>query len=159
MKSQVNGTLHFLDVLVSKKSHGSFSHRDFSKKMQTEYIHCHSHHHPWQKLRVHASSHRYNSQKLGILNRIVTHALRVLDKDHLKDEKPHLLNVFEYIRSQCFMFFKKQTKFQGLRKILGIWLPMFNFPLYKEQFTRFLSFLGSMMFHPLSNPWTQSKSP
>lgn len=59
MEYEVNGSIPFLDVVVSRKSDGSFSRGVFfCKKMKTEeYIHVQSHHYPSQKLGVHADSH------------------------------------------------------------------------------------------------------
>ena len=58
----MDGSLPFLDVLLSRNDDGSFSHQVFRKKMHTEkYLHANSHHFP--------------AQKLGVLNTLVTEPL------------------------------------------------------------------------------------
>lgn len=45
MEIEVDGSLPFLNVLISKKEYGSFSHQVFRKKTHTEqYLHTNSHH-------------------------------------------------------------------------------------------------------------------
>lgn len=82
MNPKVNGSLPFLDVLVSKKGDGSFSHQIFHKKTHTEQY-------------LHVATHNYPSQKLRVLNTLATHVLRFSKESHLEDEKTHMLNVFE----------------------------------------------------------------
>ena len=43
---------------------------------------------------LHASSHHFPAQKLGVLNTLATRALRISDKESLENEKSHLLDVF-----------------------------------------------------------------
>lgn len=53
MESDINGSLPFLNVLVSNKYDGSFSHQVFHNKMHTEqYLHVDSHHYPKKSLGV-----------------------------------------------------------------------------------------------------------
>lgn len=81
MEKEIDGCLPFLDILISKNSDGSLSHRVFWKKTHTEQY-------------FHASSHHFRAQKLGVLNTLATRALRISDKKSFKKEKSHLLNVF-----------------------------------------------------------------
>ncbi len=81
MEFECNGSIPFLDILLSRNDDGSFSHQVFRKKTHTEqYLHANSHHFP--------------AQKLGVLNTLATRALRVSNENHLKEEKAHLLSVF-----------------------------------------------------------------
>lgn len=81
MEQEVDGCLLFLYVLISKNGDDSFSHQVFWKKTHTEQY-------------LHASSHHFPAQKLGVLKMIVTRALRIFDTKNLDKEKAHLLNVF-----------------------------------------------------------------
>lgn len=99
MEFEVNGSF-FLDVLISKKDDGFFSHQVFRKKTHT-------------KQYLHAKSHHYPAQKLGVLNTLATRALRVSDENHLVDEKTHLLSVFKkngYNRFQGIKAFLKASQ-------------------------------------------------
>lgn len=80
MEFEVNGSLPFLYVLISKKDDGFFSHQVFRKKTHIDQY-------------LHAKSHHYPAQKLGVLNTPATRALRVSDENHLVNEKTHLLSV------------------------------------------------------------------
>lgn len=95
---EVDGSLPFLDVLISKKDGGSFSHQVFWKKTHTEEY-------------LHASSHDFLAQNLGILNTLATWALQVSDENHLEDEKTHLLKVFNK---------NGDSRSQGLRAFLNV---------------------------------------
>jgi hypothetical protein len=82
MEIEVDGSLPFLDVHVTKKPYGSMVHQVYKKKTHTEqYLHAKSHHHP--------------TQKLGVLNTLNTKALRISNEDHLEEEKIHILEVFK----------------------------------------------------------------
>jgi len=81
MEKEVNGCLPFLDILISKNKDGSLSHSMFWKKTHTEqYLHAYSHHFP--------------AQKMGVLNTLATHALRISDNESFDKERSHLLNAF-----------------------------------------------------------------
>ncbi len=96
MEIEVDGSFPFLDVLVWKKDVGSFSHQVFHKKTHTkQYLHANSHHFP--------------TQELGVLNTLATLDLRVSNEIHLVNEKTHLLNVFEL---------NGYKKYQGIRAFL-----------------------------------------
>lgn len=72
----------FLDVLISKKRDGSLARRIYRKKTHIDrYLHTNSHH--------------YHSQKIRVINTLVTHAIRVSNKDHLDQELQHLSIVFK----------------------------------------------------------------
>ena len=90
MEIEVDGSLPFLSVLISKKDEASFSHQVFWNKTQKEkYLHANSHHFP--------------TQKLGVLNTLGIWSLRASDENHIDDEKTHLLKVFNkngYSKSQ-----------------------------------------------------------
>ena len=84
MEEEDNGSIPFLDVLVTRKVDGTLGHKVFRKKMHTEsYLHPDSHHHP--------------SQKIGVLNTLAIRASRISDLEHLKDENNHLTNIFKSI--------------------------------------------------------------
>ena len=76
-----NIALPFLNTLVIKKQDGGIAHKVYRKKIHTEqYLHALSQHHL--------------NQKMGVLNTLITRALRVSDKDHIESEKEHLHGVF-----------------------------------------------------------------
>lgn len=77
----VDGFLPFLDILISKNSDDSLSHQVFRKKTHTEQY-------------LHASSHHFPAQKMGVLNSLATRALSISDKKSFEKEKSHLLDVF-----------------------------------------------------------------
>ena len=82
MDIEENNKLPFLDVLISRKEDGSVSHQVYRKNTHTDrYLHADSHHFPPQKIRV--------------INTLVTKALRISDKEHIKEEIDHLEKVFE----------------------------------------------------------------
>jgi len=77
MEIEENNKIHFLDVLISRKEDGSVSHQVYRKKTHTDrYLHADSHHFP--------------PQKIGVINTLVTRALRIFDKEHIKEEIDHL---------------------------------------------------------------------
>ena len=78
-KRWINLTPSFL---ISRKEDGSISHQVYRKKTHTyRYLHANSHHFP--------------SQKVGMINTLVTRALRISDKEHIKEEIDHLAKVFK----------------------------------------------------------------
>lgn len=74
MEFESNGSLPFLDILLSRIDDGSFSHQVFHKKTH-------------MKQYLHANSHQFPAQKFGVLNTLATRALRVYDYNHLNEEK------------------------------------------------------------------------
>ena len=81
MELETNMSLPFLDVLISRKEDGSLAHQVFRKKTHTEkYLHANSHHFP--------------PQKLGIITTLATRAHRISDGDHIDQELEHLHQVF-----------------------------------------------------------------
>jgi len=81
MELEENGSIPFLDVLITRKEDGTLGHRVFRKKTNTEsYLHVDSHRHP--------------SQKIGFINTLAIRASRISDTDHLQEEKDHLKEVF-----------------------------------------------------------------
>ena len=81
MELEENGSIPFLDVLLTRKEDGTLGHEVFRKKTHTEsYLHADSHHHP--------------SQNIGFLNTLVVRASRTSDTEHLEKEKDHLKEVF-----------------------------------------------------------------
>ena len=82
MEIEENNRLPFLDVLISRNEDGSISHQVYRKKTHTDrYLHANSHHFP--------------PQKVGVINTLVTRALRISDKDHIKEEIDHLTKFFK----------------------------------------------------------------
>jgi hypothetical protein len=59
MELEENISIPFLDILISKKDNGLLSHQVYRKINHTDhYLHANSHHHP--------------TQKLGVINTLVT---------------------------------------------------------------------------------------
>ena len=118
MEKEENGCLPFLDVLISKKADGSFSHQVFRKKTHTEQY-------------LHASSHHFPAQKLGVLSTLATRAVRISDKESLETEKAHLLDVFEkngykrHLGQKAFLKARKEPSTRKVPKdhVLGVNLP------------------------------------
>ena len=82
MEIEDNKSLPFLDVLVSRNKDRSISHQMFRKKTHTDrYLHANSHHFP--------------PQKVGVINTLVTRSLRISDKEHIKEEIDHLEFFFD----------------------------------------------------------------
>ena len=64
-----------------RKQHGSLGHQVYKKETHTyRYLHAESHHHL--------------TKKNDIINTLVTHAIKIADKDHLKQELDHLIKAF-----------------------------------------------------------------
>lgn len=106
MEIKINDILPFLDVLISKRNDVSFSHQVFQKKTHMEQY-------------LHASAHHFLAQKFGVLNTLAACAVRVSVKDHLEEEKTHLLKFFNhngYSWSQGLRAFLKARKGPKLRK-------------------------------------------
>lgn len=81
MEVEVNKSLPFLDILITRNDDGSISHQVYRKTTHTEqYLHASSHHHP--------------THKIGVLNTLATRALRISDQEHLEKEIEHLIKVF-----------------------------------------------------------------
>jgi len=98
MEIEVDGSLPFLDVCLTKKLDGSLAHQVCRKKTHIEqYLHAEFHHH--------------SAQNLGVLNTLATKALRISDEDHLEEEKSHLLKVFK--NSGC-------NKHQGVKAFQNV---------------------------------------
>jgi len=77
MERGKNEQLPFLDVLVRKQANGKFSTGVHRKSTHTDrYLHADSHHCP--------------TQKMGLLDTMATRAVRIADKDHIKEEKGYL---------------------------------------------------------------------
>jgi hypothetical protein len=78
METEENGRIPFLDVMVEKKTDGSFGHSVYRKKTHTDrYLHAASHHHP--------------SQKAGLIKTLVHRAKTISDQDSIRREKDHLV--------------------------------------------------------------------
>lgn len=79
MEIENNGSLPFLDVLVSRNPDGSIAHSVYRKPTHTDrYLHASSHHHP--------------SQKLSVINSLVHRAFSVSQGPGLKQELNHVTN-------------------------------------------------------------------
>jgi len=80
MELEENKSIPFLDILISKKEDGSLSHQVYQKLTHSDrYLHANSHHHP--------------TQKCGIINTLVTRALR--QGTHWTRTKTPRKNVFK----------------------------------------------------------------
>ena len=81
MELEENGRIPFLDILISKRNDSTLSHEVHRKKTHTDrYVHAKSHHHP--------------VQKIGVINTLVTRAMRLSDEEHIEQELRHLKEVF-----------------------------------------------------------------
>ena len=66
--------LPFLDTMIIRKQDRGISHKMYRKKTHTEqYLHTLSHHHP--------------QQKMGVMNTLITRAIRISDTEQLEAEK------------------------------------------------------------------------
>jgi hypothetical protein len=82
MELEENNNIPFLDILISKKNNGVLSHQVYRKKTHTDqYLHANSHHHP--------------AQKFGVINTLVTQAIRIFDVEHTEQELKHLEDMFK----------------------------------------------------------------
>lgn len=60
----------------------SLGHQVYRKKTHTkQYLHANSHHHP--------------SQKVGVINTLTTHALRISNNEHFNQAKRQLIDSFK----------------------------------------------------------------
>ena len=106
------------DIIISKNEDSSLSHRMFRKKTHT-------------KQYLHASSHHFLAQTLGVLNTLVTHALRISDERSFDEEKSNFLNVFvengysRYLGQKAFRKATKNSlaKREPKERIPGVHLP------------------------------------
>ena len=74
MELEESNCLPFLDTLIIRKQNGGVSHKVYRKKTHTEqYLHALSHHHP--------------QQKMGVMNTLITKAIKISDTEHLESEK------------------------------------------------------------------------
>ena len=97
MEVEEDNKIPFLDVLITKKNGGALGHQVYRKKTHTDrYLHADSHHLP--------------TQKVGVLNTLITRAIKISDEDHLELEIDHLTNVFQmngYNKDQIRRVIKK----------------------------------------------------
>jgi predicted GIY-YIG superfamily endonuclease len=100
MEIENEGSLPFLDVLVTKKSNGTLSHAVYRKATHTDrYLNAASHHHP--------------IQKNAVLNTLVNRALAISSEENLKQEKLHLIKTLQqngYTKSSIHRAIKNQEK-------------------------------------------------
>jgi len=117
-EQEVDGCLPFLDIHISRNDDGSLAHRVFRKKIHIEQY-------------LHASSHHFPAQKMGVLSTLATRALRISDKRSFEKEKSHLLDVFvengysRYMGQRAFLKASKNslTKGEPKDRVLGVHLP------------------------------------
>jgi len=117
-EQEVDGCLPFLDILISKNSDGSLSHQVFRKKTH-------------MKQYLHASSHHFLAQKMGVLNTLATRSLRISDNKSFEKEKSHLLDVFienGYSRHMGQKAFLKATKNSLAKRDLKERIPSVHLP-------------------------------
>ena len=97
MEIEEENKIPFLDVLITKKNGGVLGHQVYKKNTHTDrYLHADSHHLP--------------TQKIGVLNTLVTRAIRILNEDHLDHEINHFSNVFQmngYNKNQIMKVIQK----------------------------------------------------
>lgn len=126
MEFECNGSLPFLDILLSRNDNGSFSHRVYHKKTHTEQY-------------LHANSHHFLAQILSVLNTLATRALRVSNDNHLKEGKAHLLSVIlimGIVDTNVLRISLELKMVLVLRKIPRIDFLVFIFLLSKGPLTR-----------------------
>ncbi|MGL5072033.1 MAG: hypothetical protein ACRC61_12320, partial [Aeromonas salmonicida] len=82
MEVEVNNRLPFLDVLLHKKEDGTLGHSVFRKETHTN-------------LYLNAKSNHPKSQKLSVLNTLVSRATRISDQENLRDEQNKLRKILE----------------------------------------------------------------
>ena len=71
MEIEEENNIPFLDVLITKKEDNSITHQFYKNPTHTDkYFHANSHHFP--------------SQKLGVINTLITRALRISNKEHVE---------------------------------------------------------------------------
>ena len=81
MEMEDSHFLPFLDTMIIRKQDRGISHKVYRNKTHTEqYLHALSHHHP--------------QQKMGVMNTLITRAIRISDTKQLEAEKEHLHDVF-----------------------------------------------------------------
>jgi hypothetical protein len=82
MELKTNNNIPFLDVLISKKNNGSLARQVYRKRTHIDHY-------------LHANSHHHLAQKLGVINTLVTQAIKISDDEHIEQELKHLENVFK----------------------------------------------------------------
>ena len=81
MDLEDNGSIPFLDVLISINQDGTLGNQVYKEKAHTEsYLHSNYNHH--------------STQKMGFLNTLIVWNFRIFYKDHLRKDKDHLKKVF-----------------------------------------------------------------
>ena len=76
MDIEENNNISFLDVLITKNGDGSLAHQVYRKPTHIDrYLQANSHHFP--------------SQKLGVINTLITRALRISNEKHVEQEMKH----------------------------------------------------------------------
>ena len=120
MKVEEDNKIPFLDVLITKKNGGVLGHQVYRKKTHTDrYLHADSHHLP--------------TQKIGVLNTLLTRAIRISDDDHLNLEIDHLSNIFQvngYSKYQIKKVIRK-VRNRSPKKIRNIEGTMITLPYIK----------------------------
>ena len=78
LEMEENGSIPFLDVKITKRPDAMLSHQVYRKPTHTEqYLHV-------------DSDHRL-AQKLGVIKTLATRDLKISDKEHLDQERKHLI--------------------------------------------------------------------
>ena len=111
-----DGTIPFLDVLLTKKEEGGLGYQVYRKDTHTDmYLHANSHHHL--------------SQKVGIIKKLATREKRISDADHLKNELDHLGMVFKKNGYHSKQINEAINKYNHHKKYFKV--PMITFPYIK----------------------------
>ena len=77
MGGEVNNQIPFLDILLSRNEDGTLGHKVFRKKSHTDNY-------------LHADSHHYPAQKMGVLLNLFTRAFRISNDTHIEEGIEHL---------------------------------------------------------------------
>jgi len=82
MEVEENGSICFLNVMITRKHNETLNNQSFRKKTHIEnYPHVDSHYYPYQDI--------------GVLNMLTIGVVRILVKKHLKQEHEHLTKDFK----------------------------------------------------------------
>ncbi|XP_021959410.1 uncharacterized protein LOC110855266 [Folsomia candida] len=82
MEKEIDNQIPFLDIMVYKKEHGEPGHKIYRKPTHTnQYLHFDSYHHP--------------SQKIAVIDTLVTRAMRLCDEDHRDEEMKFVTHILQ----------------------------------------------------------------
>lgn len=104
---------------------------------------------------LHASSHHFLAQKIGVLNTLATRAPRISDENHLEEEKSHLLKVFDnngYSRQQGLKAFQRDSKESKVKPTRDDQIPNVQLPSIQGTTDNISHILKKNRFYVVFNP-------